>query len=96
MHLAHFVDFDPATVPMPVMQQKYPPLYSLHTAIQNSMGGQHQQGQGNGGQQQQLDFSDACKMLILNNIEGLTSKMMMELHTSSKLNRDTRTVCAGV
>ena len=34
-------------------------------------------------------------MLILNNIEGLTTKHMIELHTSSRLNCNTHVICAG-
>ena len=42
-----------------------------------------------------LNFNDACKLLILNNIEGLTSKMMIELHTSARLNCNTHAICSG-
>jgi hypothetical protein len=43
-----------------------------------------------------LDFSDACKLFVLNNIEGLTSKMMIEHHTSSRMNCNTHAICSSI
>lgn len=43
-----------------------------------------------------LDFNDACKLLVLNNIEGLTSRMMIEHHTSSRMNCNTHAICSGI
>ncbi len=43
-----------------------------------------------------LKFNDACKLLVLNNIDGLTSRMVIELFTSEKLKRNTHTICTGV
>ncbi len=43
-----------------------------------------------------LKFNDACKLLLLNNIDGLTSRMMIELFTSEKLKRNTHSICTGV
>lgn len=84
LHLMQFVDFSECGIPDRVMQQQYPPLYCLHSGIMSA---------GTGGR---LNFSDACKMLILNNIEGLTTKRMIELHTSSRLNCNTHLICAGI
>ena len=86
MNLSQFINFGSTSpLPGPVLQQRYPPLYSMYNAIQTACGGQ------NSG----LDFGDACKMLILNNVEGLASKVMMELHTSAKLKKNTHSICAG-
>jgi hypothetical protein len=62
---------------------RYPPLHCLYAAIQTS------------GAHGKLDFNDACKLFILNNIEGLTSKMMIEHHTSSRMNCNTHAICSG-
>lgn len=83
LHLMQFVTFAECSIPDRVMQMNYPPLYCLHLAIMSS---------GTGGK---LNFSDACKLLLLNNIEGLTTKRMIELHTSSRLNCNTHAICAG-
>jgi hypothetical protein len=84
LHVMHFLDFGEPKIPDRQLQKQYPPLYCMHAAIMNS---------GTGGK---LNFNDACKMLILNNIEGLTSKMMIELHTSARLNCNTHAVCSGI
>ena len=65
-------------------KNRYPPLHCLHTALQNSVA------------RGKMDFGDACKLLILNNIEGLTSKMMIEHHTSTRMNCNTHSICAGM
>lgn len=82
MNLVQFMDFGSLNLPGPVLQARYPPLYCLHSAIHSS-----------GANHSGLDFGDACKMLLLNNVEGLSSKVMMELHTSSRLNRNTHSIC---
>ena len=64
-------------------KHRYPPLHCLYAAIQTS------------GAHGKLDFNDACKLFILNNIEGLTSKMMIEHHTSSRMNCNTHAICSG-
>jgi len=83
LNLVQFMDFGQLSLPGPMLQEKYPPLHSLYTSIQAS---------GAGGK---LDFNDACKLLILSNIEGLTSKMMIEHHTSSRLNCNTHAICSS-
>lgn len=83
LNLVGFTNFGQLSLPGPVLQSKYPPLHNLHSAIQAS------------GAHGKLDFNDACKLLILNNIEGLTSKTMIEYHTSSRLNCNTHTICSG-
>jgi hypothetical protein len=83
LHLVQFMDFGSLSIAGPILQTKYPPLYCLHTAIQSSDA------------RGKMDFSDACKLLILNNIEGLTSKMMIEHLTSSRMNTNTHSVCNG-
>lgn len=83
MHLMQFVEFSDCGIPDRNLQTQHPPLYCLHAAIMAA------------GTAGKLNFGDACKMLILNNIEGLTTKRMIELHTSSRLNCNTHAICAG-
>jgi hypothetical protein len=85
LNLVHFMDFGALSLPDPVLQTKYPPLHCLHTAITKASGTRGK-----------LDFGDACKLLILNNIDGLTSKMMIEHHTSSRMNCNTHAICSGI
>lgn len=85
MHLAEFISFDPMTVPLPTLQEQYAPLYSMHTAIQSSCGQPAAA----------LDFGDACKMLILNNIEGLASRVMIDLVVCSKAAKNMQAICSG-
>jgi hypothetical protein len=84
LHVMQFLDFGEPKIPDRLLQKQYPPLYCMHSATMAS---------GTGGK---LNFNDACKMLILNNIEGLTSKMMIELHTSARLNCNTHAICSGI
>ena len=70
-------------MPDRVLQMQHPTLYCMHAAT------------GAAGAGKTLKFNDVCKLLILNNIEGLTSKMMIELYTSSRLNCNTHAICSG-
>jgi hypothetical protein len=83
-HIMQFLDFGEPKIPDRILQKQHPPLYCMHSAIMSS------------GTNGRLNFNDACKMLILNNIEGLTSKMMIEMHTSARLNCNTHAICAGL
>jgi hypothetical protein len=84
LNLVHFMDFGALNLPAPVLQCKYPPLHCLHAAINASSA------------RGKLDFGDACKLLILNNVDGLTSKMMIEHHTSTRMNCNTHAICSGI
>jgi hypothetical protein len=82
LHLMQFVDFGDPAVSTRVMQAQYPPLYCLHSAISNL--------------RCKLSFSDACKILIFNNVEGLSSRTMIELHASARLNHNAYTICTSI
>jgi hypothetical protein len=84
LHMMQFLDFGEPKIPDRLLQNQHPPLYCMHAAVMAS---------GTGGK---LNFNDACKLMILNNIEGLTSKMMIELHTTSRLNCNTMAICSGI
>ena len=81
--MMQFLNFGEATMPDRVLQMQHPTLYCMHAAT------------GAAGAGETLKFNDVCKLLILNNIEGLTSKMMIELYTSSRLNCNTHAICSG-
>jgi hypothetical protein len=83
LHFMQFVNFGEQKIPDRILQKQHPPLYCMHSVIAAS------------GTAGKLNFNDACKLLILNNIEGLTSKMVIELYTSSRLNRNTHSICSG-
>jgi hypothetical protein len=83
LHVMQFLDFGEPKIPDRILQKQYPPLYCMHSAILAS------------GTNGRLNFNDACKILILNNIEGLTSKMMIELHTTARLNCSTLAISSG-
>jgi hypothetical protein len=82
LHLMQFVEFGEPSLSARVMQSQYPPLYCIHAAI--------------GALRAQLTFSDACKILLFNNVEGLTSRTMIELHTSTRLGHNTYTICTSI
>lgn len=73
-----------------VMQSQYPPLYCMYSTIKS------QQQQQAGDNNSKLNFSDACKLLLLNNIEGLTSRNILELYTSARLNKNTYALCSHI
>lgn len=83
LQLMQFVDFGEPTLSARVLQSQYPPLYCIHAAI----GAQRAS---------KLTFSDACKILLFNNVEGLTSRTMIELHTSARLEHNTYTICTSI
>lgn len=82
LHLMQFVDFGEPPLSARVLQSQYPPLYCIHAAI--------------GALRAKLTFSDACKILLFNNVEGLTSRTMIELHTSARLDHNTYTICTSI
>jgi hypothetical protein len=59
LQLLQFVDFGDLKLPERLLQQQYPPLYCMHSAIAAQMVGKANR----------LNFSDTCKQLLLNNIE---------------------------
>jgi hypothetical protein len=61
-----FLDFREPRIPDCILEKQYPPLYCMHSAILAS------------GTNGQLNFNYACKILILNNIEGLTNQPISE------------------
>jgi hypothetical protein len=83
LHVMQFLDFGEPKILDRTLQRQYPPLYCMHSAILAS------------GTNGRLNFNDACKILILNIIEGLTSKMMIELHTTVRLNCSTLAISSG-
>ncbi len=83
LHMMQFLNFGEATMPDRVLQMQHPTLYCMHAATTAAGAGKT------------LKFDDVSKLLILNNIEGLTSKMMIELYTSSRLNCNTHAICSG-
>ena len=83
LHMMQFLNFGEATMPERVLQMQHPTLSCMHAATTAAGAGKT------------LKFDDVSKLLILNNIEGLTSKMMIELYTSSRLNCNTHAICSG-
>ena len=89
LQLMHFIDFGELKMPERLLQSKYPPLYCMYSTIMSQMRGYH-------ADKNRLNFSDACKLLILNNVEGLTSRNVLELYTSSRLNQNTYALCSNI
>ena len=89
LQLLQFVDFgEQPKLPERLMQSKYPPLFCMYATIKSQMR--------NFPENNRLNFSDACKLLLLNNIEGLTSRSILELYTSTRLNQNTYALCSNI
>ena len=88
LQLMQFLDFGDLKIPERVLQSKYPPLFCMYNTIQSQMKGYPEKNR--------LNFSDACKLLLLNNVEGLTSRNVLELYTSSRLNQNTYALCSHI
>ena len=56
LQMLQFVDFGELKMPERLLQQQYPPLYGMHCAVSSRT--------------KKLNFSDTCKLLLLNNIEA--------------------------
>lgn len=99
LQLMQFIDFGEMNMPERVMQKSYPPLFGMYIAVMSHL---KKHPASTPPQQQQLEtpatlnFSDVCKLLLLNNVEGLTSRSIIEMHTSSKLNQNTYTLCSNI
>lgn len=86
LQLMQFIDFGELKIPERLLQQQHPPLYCMHSEIVSQMAGRANK----------LNFSDTCKLLLLNNIEGLSSRTVLELYTSSRLNQNTYALCSSI
>jgi hypothetical protein len=94
LQFMQFIDFGDLKISERQMQISYPPLYSMYVAI---MSQQMKTTQNLGSTQPlKLNFSDACKLLLLNNVEGLSSRNVMELYTSAQLNQNTYVLCSNI
>lgn len=88
LQLMQFVDFGDLQIPERILQRQYPPLFCMYAATSSQM---HGVAEGS-----RLNFSDACKLLLLNNVEGLTSRNILELHTSSRMGQNTYVLCSNI
>lgn len=86
LQLMQFIEFGELSIPERLLQQQHPPLYCMHSEIVSQMAGRANK----------LNFSDSCKLLLLNNIEGLSSRTVLELYTSSRLNQNTYALCSSI
>ena len=89
LQLLQFIDFgDKPKLSERILQSSYPPLYCMYVTIMSQMKSYPEKNR--------LNFSDACKLLLLNNIEGLTSRSILELYTSARLNQNTYALCSNI
>ena len=79
LQLMQFLDFGELKIPERLLQKQYPPLFCMYMAVMS--------------QSTSLNFSDVCKLLILNNVEGLSTRNITEMHTSTRLKCNTYTLC---
>jgi len=83
------VDFGELKLPEMLLQKKYPPLFSMYSAVMSQCT-VHQD------KSKWLNFSDACKLLLLHNVDGLVTRSVVEMHTSMRLNQNTYTLCSNI
>lgn len=89
LQLMQFIDFGELKLPDRLLQKQYPPLFSMYVAVMS-----HSRAASKN--EANLNFSDVCKLLLLNNIEGLVTRNIIEMHTSSRLNQNTYTLCSNI
>jgi hypothetical protein len=89
LHIMQFVDFGELKLPEMSLQKKYPPLFSMYSAVMSQCTNHQEKGKW-------LNFSDVCKLLLLNNIDGLVTRYIVEKHTSMRLNQNTYALCNSI
>lgn len=97
LQLLQFVDFGELKLPERILQQQYPPLYCMHSAVMAAAAAAGAAATAAAAPKEKgLNFSDSCKLLLLNNIEGLSSRNVLELYTSARLNQNTYALCSSI
>lgn len=69
LKMMHFADFGPLEMPDSEMRVQYPPLWCIYNSLRSS--GAFESTHTGPARGYSMNFSDACKMCILNNIEGV-------------------------
>lgn len=96
LQLMQFISFgENASMPERLMQKQYPPLFGMYAAVM-SHAKKQVTSQQLPQQTETLNFSDVCKLLLLNNVEGLTARNIIEMHTSARLRQNTYTLCSNI
>lgn len=95
LQIMQFIDFGNLKLSERLLQQQHPPLFCLYVAVMSHV--RNNSSKKNSTEEApQLDFSDVCKLLVLNNVEGLSARSIIEMHTSSRLNQNTYTLCNNI
>lgn len=69
LRMMQFTSFGSLDIPESEMQSQYPPLWCIYNSLRSS--GAFDSTPLNSARAYSMNFSDACKMCILNNIEGV-------------------------
>lgn len=101
MRLLSFVSFPDNGLPDNMIRSSYPPLWCIINSLKTSRvydasGNSMQQSAVDGATNALLNFSDACKLCISINLEGVMSRHMCEQYISSKIQRNSHAVSANL
>ena len=79
LQLMQFIEFGELKMPERLLQKQHPPLFCMYVAVMS-----HVKKTAANEKATSLNFSDVCKLLLLNNVEGLTARSIIEMHTSAR------------